>query len=102
MSLYGLDEAVFHFDDGNNQLFIQTGDQISIFDTVSWTEILCIEGVYCYHPGSDRFYVFSYLTDSECSVGYIKNYSLDDLIEKAKTQLNGQEPSVDLRSKYGI
>lgn len=94
--------ATFEFDDKNHQLFIKTEDQLSIFDTNSWNEIASLSNVYCYDKNTDRFYVFSYKSQSECTMGYFKHYSLNDLIEKAKTYLNGHEIDDYTKRKYGL
>jgi hypothetical protein len=65
-------------------------------------ELACIESVYCYHKATDRFYCFSYLGSSEVVPGYIKHYSVKDLIAKAKG-LIGDTPLDDAtKSKYGL
>ena len=102
MTLYGNGRSDLVFDDANHLLYFQTGDQISIFDTNTWVEIACIKNAYCYHAGTDRFFVYSYLTSSECTPGYFRHYSLDDLIEKANALVGGQELPVEIKSKYGI
>lgn len=91
-----------YFDEKNHQVFIQIGNEISIFDTEDWLEITCIHNVYCYHEESDRFFVFSFVTSSECSPGYIKHYTVDELIEKAHNYLGDQEVPAELKNKYGI
>lgn len=102
MSSYGTGNAVFTFDDNNNELMIQSGSQISLFDTKTWMETADILNVYCYHHGSDRFYVYSYVFSTECTPGYIKHYTLADLIEKAKRYLHGHELDEVTKTKYGL
>lgn len=101
-TLYGTGDMDMYFDDNNHQVFIQTGDQIIILDTETWIEITSIENAYCYHEGTDRFFVYSYLTSTECKVGYIKHYTIDELIEKGYNYLGGQEVTEELKNKYGI
>lgn len=102
ITLYGIGSPELYFDEKANQLYIQTGDQIVILDTDTWVEITSIENVYCYHAGTDRFYVYSYYSSYECTPGYIKHYTMDELIEKALRYLDGQEVYVELKDKYGI
>ena len=102
MTLYGIGSSDLTFDDANHLLYFRTGDQISVFDTNTWVEIACIKNAYCYHAGTDRFYVYSYLVSSECTAGYFKHYTLDDLIAKANSILGNQELPVEIKSKYGI
>ncbi len=102
MTLYGFGRSDLLFDDSNHRLYFMTGDQISVFDTESWVEIACVRNAYCYHAATGRFYVYSYLMSAECTPGYFKQYTLDELIEKAKTMIGDQELPVEIRSKYGI
>ena len=102
MTLYGTGSSDLIFDDPNHLLYFMTGDQISIFDTEAWVEVACVKNAYCYHASTDRFYVYSYLTSSECTPGYFKHYSLDELIAKAELLIGEQELPVEIRSKYGI
>lgn len=91
-----------YFDEKSNMVFIQVDDQICIVDTEAGIEITSIENAYCYHQGTDRFFVYSYLLSRECKPGYIKHYTIDDLIEKAHNYLGGQEVTDELKNKYGI
>ena len=102
MELHQSGFSYFTFDDKNGQLFIRTSEQISVFDTASWTEIADIENAYCYHQPTDRFFTFSYRTSTECTPGYFRHYSLDDLIEKAERYLDGQELDDATKTKYGL
>ena len=102
ITLYGTGDLEMYFDDNNHQVFIQSGDQISILDTETWIEITSIEDVYCYHKETDRFFVYSYMLSTECTPGYIKHYTIDELIEKAYNYLGGQEVTEELKNKYGI
>lgn len=102
MTLYGIGISDITFDDRNQQLYVQTGGQISIFDMNTWTEIAYIENVYCYNEENDRFYVYSFIDDSDTTPGYIKHYTVEDLIEKAKRFLNGLELDDVTKSKYGL
>ena len=102
MTLYGIGNSDLVFDDANHRLYFRTGDQISIFDTETWVEVACVKNAYCYNAASDRIYVYSYMVSTECTPGYFKHYSLDDLIQKAEDMLGNQELSVEIRSKYGI
>ena len=102
MTLYGIGDSDLSFDDANHRLYFRTGDQISVFDTETWVEIACIKNAYCYHAGTDRFYVYSYMTSIECTPGYFKQLSLEELIEKAHKILGNQELPVEIRSRYGL
>ncbi|MBR2597682.1 MAG: TIR domain-containing protein [Clostridiales bacterium] len=102
ITAYGTGDMEIYFDEKNNQLFIQTEDQICILDAETWIEIASIENAYCYHEGTDRFFVYSFVSERECKPGYIKHYTIDELIEKAHNYLGNQEVPAELKNKYGI
>ena len=102
MTLYTNGEAVFTFRDEASELYIQTYDQICIFETENWVEIASITDVYCYHEATDRFFTFSFTNSGECKPGFIKHYTVDELIEKGYEFLNGHELDEVLRQKYGL
>ena len=102
VSIYGAGEASFYFEDESNSLFIQIGEQVCIFDTNAWVETANIIDAYCYHPGSQNFYMFTFQRTGECLVGYIKRYTTEELIEKGKEFLNGRELDDVTRNKYGL
>jgi hypothetical protein len=65
-------------------------------------EVECIENVYCYHKATDRFFVYSYRSSREVLPGYIKHYSVEDLVEKAKRILGDTPLDEATKSKYGL
>ena len=89
-------------DEKTHQLFIQVGDQLSIFDTESWVETVFIENCYCYHEATDRFFVYSFIYSTDCIPGYIKHYSLEDLIAKANKFLGDHQLDETTKIKYGL
>lgn len=102
MSLYGIGHATLTFDDSYQQLYVQAGSQISIMDTNTRKENASIENVYCYNELNDRFYVYSFIDNDYATAGYIKHYTLNDLIEKAKRYLGNHEIDDITRYKYGL
>lgn len=90
------------FDDKANQLYIQSDYIIFIYDLDTMYEVACIESVYCYHEATDRFYVFSYRGSRNVLPGYIKHYSVEDLVEKAKRILGDTPLDEATKSKYGL
>ena len=90
------------FDDKANQLYIQSDYIIFIYDLDTMYEVACIESVYCYHKATDRFYVFSYRGSRNVFPGYIKHYSVEDLVEKAKRILGDTPLDEATKSKYGL
>ena len=90
------------FDDSGKYLYVQSEYIFFIYDLETMYEICCIESVYCYHKATDRFYVFSYLSSRQVTPGYIKHYSVNDLIEKAKLILGDTPLDEATKSKYGL
>lgn len=90
------------FDDKANQLYIQSDYIIFIYDLDTMYEVACIESVYCYHKDTDRFYVFSYRGSRNVLPGYIKHYSVENLVEKAKRILGDTPLDEATKSKYGL
>jgi hypothetical protein len=90
------------FDDKANQLYIQSDYIIFIYDLDTMYEVACIENVYCYHKATDRFYVYSYRGSRDVHPGYIKHYSVEDLVEKAKRILGDTPLDEATKSKYGL
>ncbi len=102
MELYGTGDSTMTFDERSKQVMVQTGDQICIFDMTTWTEIANIEGAYCYEPTNDRFFVYSFLYSGSTTPGYIRHYTVGELIDKAERYLDGQELDDVTKSKYGL
>ena len=102
VTIYGTGEVSFFFEDETNSLFIQGNEQICIFDTNEWIETANILDAYCYHPGSQKFFMFTFERTGVCYIGYIKRYTTEELIEKGKEFLNGRELDDLTRNKYGL
>ncbi len=102
LTLYGVGRAEMTFNDTSNQLYVKTGPHICILDMETWQEIANIENAYCYNELNDRFYVYAYISDYETTPGYIKHYTLNDLIEKARRYLGNQEIDDVTKYKYGL
>ncbi|MBQ6018012.1 MAG: TIR domain-containing protein [Clostridiales bacterium] len=102
IGLFGKGDLQIIFDDEDHEAIIQIGQQVSIIDTDVWVETAYIENCFCYHAPTDRFFVYSYIIDTECTVGYIKHYSLDDLKAKAAKYLGTHELDEDTKAKYGL
>ena len=90
------------FDDSGKYLYVQSEYIFFIYDLETMYEISCMDCVYCYHKPTDRFYVYSYLSSRQVNPGYIKHYSVDDLIEKAKAILGDTPLDEATKSKYGL
>ncbi len=96
-------DASFSFDDDEHLLYIKTGDILDVVETDTYVELACIEGCYGYHKASDTFWTYSYKESAkECSLGYFKRYSVEELIEKTKEHLCGTEMTKEQKEVYGI
>lgn len=102
ITLFGKGDLDLLLDEKNNLMFVHIGDQLSVFDTNTWIEIAFVENCYCYYPESDCFFVYSFFYDTECTPGYIKHYTLEDLKAKAEKYLGDHELDADTKSKYGL
>lgn len=102
IELWGTGNMKLTFDNEEHLLYLQEGDQVSVINTETYNELFCVKDAYCYHAASDRFYVYSYVDDTECHLGYYRHYTLDDLIAKANRLLDGQEMPEELKDKYGL
>ncbi len=96
-------DASFSFDDDEHLLYIKTGDILDVVETDTYVELACIEGCYGYHKTSDTFWTYIYKESAkECSLGYFKRYSVEELIEKTKEHLGGTEMTKEQKEVYGI
>ena len=90
------------FEDNGRLLNIQSDDRLFIIDTESLYEITYIEQIYCYHKETNRYYLYSYTASSIVTVGYVRRYSVEDLIEKGKIILQNNPLDDATRTKYGL
>ena len=90
------------FDDSARQLYVQSEYILFIYDMDSLYELACIENVYCYHKATERFYVYSYFSTRQVVPGYVKHYTVSELVEKAKRILGDTPLDEATKSKYGL
>ncbi|WP_029233220.1 TIR domain-containing protein [Butyrivibrio sp. VCB2006] len=98
----GYKTAEFKYNEGRNQLFVQMGPILNIVDLDNWTMITYLLTALGYHENSDSFLVYTHTVDSTSKVGYFKQYTVDELIQKGKDMLKGQEISEELKVTYGL
>lgn len=96
------DGIKFDVDDTNNLLYIQIGIVTDVVDINSGVEITHLTNSFGYHMSTDRFFTESYDDNSQVKIGYYKRYTVEELIEKANTILQGAELSDEIKSQYGI
>lgn len=96
------DDAKFIFDMENNTLYLQMGPLLNVIDLESWNLITYMTTALAYHEKTDTFLVYSYSTVKEIQVGYFRHYTVEELIQKGRDMLRGQEMSEELKKNYGI
>ena len=96
------DNAEFIFDMENNMLFLQMGPILNVIELDSWNLITYLGSALAYHEKTDTFLVYSYSTIREVQVGYFRHYTVEELIQKGREMLRGQEMSEELKKNYGI
>ena len=90
------------FENDGKELYIQAEDLLFVYDTESLFEIACVEQFYCYHKATERYYLYSFYNSYEVKPGYVKHYTVEELIEKAKRILNDAPLDEATKSKYGL
>ncbi len=95
-------DASFVFDMDNQKLFVQMGPILDIMDLDSWTVTAYLTSALAYHKDTDTFLVYSYSVGDNPKIGYFKQYTVDELIQKGKDMLKGQEIREELKTSYGI
>ena len=95
----------FYHDQINNNLYIYSEDfqRLSVVNTQSWVETINMEtSGYC--KEKDIFFTIPKSDEEDTNVvlGYYKHYSIDELMEKGKNLLQGQELTPEEKSHYGI
>ena len=96
------ENVMFSFDTENGLMFLQLGDTLNIIETETWYEETSIQRCFGYHVSGDRFYVYSHPDETVFSLGYFEQYSVDDLIRKAKDILKDNEMPDGVKAEYGI
>ncbi len=91
----------FSVDPSGDNIYISTGPVTDTFETDSWYETACVENCFGVNVRSNRFLTYSSTSEGK-SVGYFEHYDLEQLLEKGKKMLGGQELSDELKSQYGI
>ena len=86
----------------NQKLFVQMGPILDIMDLDSWTVTAYLTSALAYHKDTDTFLVYSYSGGDDPKIGYFKQYTVDELIQKGKDMLKGQEIREELKTSYGI
>ena len=94
--------AEFYPDYEAGYLYIEQEMLTDVISMEDWIEYAYIQNGLGHHSGTDTFYSFSYVEDGLYYLGYFRHYTLEDLIARAQTMLNGTEMSDEMRSRYGL
>ena len=93
----------FDYDSENGLLYFKNSDITDVVETDTWVEVISIYNSFGHDKKTDTFLTYGYDNNSsEGVVGYFKHYSVDELIQKTKDYLHGEEVSVEQKSTYGI
>ncbi|WP_026490337.1 outer membrane protein assembly factor BamB family protein [Butyrivibrio sp. XBB1001] len=94
--------SMMRFDDAKHLLYIKQDYVYNIIDTNSWVETAYLKNCIGYHEGTDSFIVFNENVNGELKLGYFKQYSLEELIQRGQKMLEGAEISDAFKDSYGI
>lgn len=81
-------------------LMLRAGSVLNRIDINSWELLFTAPHCLAYCPSESFLFMYDYSTTPQ--LGFFKMYSTQELIEKAKTMLNGLELTEEQKSKYGI
>lgn len=94
--------AKFTFDKERSRVYLNHDHLTNIFDLDTFTEYSYIATSLGYHAPTDTFIVKSKTKDGPEYLGYFNQYTLDDLIRKAKEFLGDHEMTPEQKDAYGI
>ncbi len=93
----------FYIDRDEKMLYVSCSySGISKIDMDEWMEVALIENGIGYDPKEKIYYVTRNPDYNNTEIGYIKDYSVDELIEIGKDKLNGAEMTSEQKAKYGL
>ena len=102
VSVLGNKKARFIYNEKDHNLYLYRNYAVSVIDPESWVEYYCVDNCLGYHKETGRFVTVASEDSQRFTVGYFDQYTLDELIEKARNLLNDSELSVEQKSAYGI
>lgn len=86
---------------GEGRLSLRVNDTLNLIDTSFWQSYATVERCIYYDPNLQQIFTVSYL-DDRTVIGCYEEYSLQELIERGNAQLNGLEPTEELKNRYGL
>ena len=92
----------FTTDEAAGLIYLQNNMQTSVIDAQSMIELAFIDSCFGHSSKRDRFYTIAYEKTDTFRIGYYKHYTTDDLIEKAKEILHGQDLTDEQKVEYGL
>ena len=99
---------IFHHDDSSkngiseNKVYIQVGNVLNIVDTDEWVETAVVQSCIGYQPFHDRIYTSAYDSSVLRRIGCFHQYTIEELLVKAKNYLRNAEMPDEVRSQYGL
>ncbi len=94
--------TAFTYDKDNDHLFISMEGLLDMVDMETAMETAHIVDGLGYHKGRDIFITTSQGIDGYPEAGYFRRYTVNELIDKARSILKDEELPDDMRSFYGI
>ena len=96
------DDMDISFDYERKVMYVKGEYILDIVDIDSWIELTYIYDALGYHEATDSFIVTAYDTSYDHRIGYYKQYTLEELIQRANEMLTGSQMSEDFKKLYGI
>ncbi len=102
INITGNNKAKFLYNEKDHNLYIYRNYTVSVVDPESWVEYYNVADCLGYHKDTERFITLASEDAERITVGYFDQYTLDEMIERARNLLNDSELSVEQKSEYGI
>ena len=98
----GTYECSFVLDEDRDRVYVQFGKLCDVVELSSFVEVACVQHCLGVDVPRNRFITTSSGDGRENHVGYFKQYTLEELIQKGEAILQGVEMSPEAKSAYGI
>ena len=86
----------------DNKVYIQVGNNLNIVDTNEWVESAVIQSCIGYQPFQDKFYTVAFENTEQKRIGCFHQYTVEELLVKAKDYLRNAQLPDEIRSEYGL
>ena len=99
---YYTGDTVFEYDEEHDLMFIRMEKLMDVVDMQNGIETAHITDCFGHHKGRDIFITTAKGAGGDTEVGYFRRYTVNELIEKARNILKGEELTEDMKSYYGL